>query len=293
MNTYLRAIQTRLKNEVLEGTKDEEKWLMEMLNENDWWIRHQQAESLCKKLGVIFAEIAYYRDVYVWLPEQRWGCVAWPPCPSCLQQNKIGARGWQKNHYARRVVTMNSNYFVMSRRYMCHSCNRDYSKNSQESTQIQQASFMGYNPKSRCRLPFGLGYYSDPPGFFSFYTNHLDKKGEPMVDQFGIALLDCNRGTNDIEAIHKQLVALYGTWCTGVEMSDALLSGRRHRYNQKINERKRLGFPKIGHYDTWKIDVLQLLVERNHDVLLYPDWSNASDYKETAWYGCPAFTGTA
>ena len=75
-----------------------------------------------------------------------------------------------------------------------------------------------------------LGYFSDPPGY-SFYTNHLDKKGEPMVDQFGIALLDCNRGTNDIEAIHKQLVALYGTWCTGVEMSDALLSERRHRYN--------------------------------------------------------------
>jgi hypothetical protein len=143
MNTYLRAIQTRLKNEVLEGTKDEEKWLTEMLNENDWWIRHQQAESLCKKLGVIFAEIAYYRDVYVWLPEQRWGCVAWPPCPSCLQQNKIGARGWQKNHYARRVVTMNSNYFVMSRRYMCHSCNRDYSKNSQELLHFKRVSWLG------------------------------------------------------------------------------------------------------------------------------------------------------
>jgi hypothetical protein len=66
-----------------------------------------------------------------------------------------------------------------------------------------------------------LGYYSDPPGY-SFYTNRLDKKGEPMVDKFGIALLDCNRGTNDVEAIHKQLVALYGTWCTGVEMSAML-----------------------------------------------------------------------
>ena len=28
--------------------------------------------------------------------------------------------------------------------------------------------------------------------------------------------------------------------------------------------------------------MLQLFVKRNHDVLLYPDWSNASDYKETA-----------
>jgi hypothetical protein len=103
-----------------------------------------------------------------------------------------------------------------------------------------------------------------------------------MVDQFGIALLDWYRGTNDVEAIHKQLLALYGTWCTGVEMPDALLSDRRHRYNQKSNY-KRLGFPKInGHYDTWKIDALQSLVEKKHGVLLYPDWSNASDYKETA-----------
>jgi hypothetical protein len=88
-----------------------------------------------------------------------------------------------------------------------------------------------------------VGYYSDPPGF-SFYTNRLNRKGEPMEDKFGLALLNCNRGTNDVEAIHKQLVAIYGTWCTGVEMSDALLSDRRHRYNQKINKRKRLGFPK-------------------------------------------------
>jgi hypothetical protein len=126
-----------------------------------------------------------------------------------------------------------------------------------------------------------LGYYSDPPGF-SFYTSRLDKRGEPMVDKYGIALINCNRGTNDVEAIHKQLVALYGSWCTGVEMSDALLSERRHRYNQKINERKRLGFPKLMHFDTWKVDMLQLLVEKNHGILLYPDWSNASDYKETA-----------
>ena len=125
------------------------------------------------------------------------------------------------------------------------------------------------------------GFYSDPPGI-SFYTNRLDRRGEPMVDQYGISLLNCNRGTNDVKAIHKQLVALYGTWKTGVQMSDALLSDRRHCYNHKINERKRLGFPKFGHFDTWLVDALQLLVEKNHHVLLYANWSNASDYKDTA-----------
>jgi hypothetical protein len=156
MNTYLQAIQSCPKYEVLKDTKNEEMWLTEILNQNDWWIRHQQAEPLCKNLDVHFEEIAYYRDIYVWLPEKPWGPVAWSPCPSCLQQNKIGAHGWQKNHYARRVATMNSNYWFMSRRYMCHHCNskgkgnRETIEGSQESTQIQQASFMGYNPPSRC-----------------------------------------------------------------------------------------------------------------------------------------------
>jgi hypothetical protein len=31
-------------------------------------------------------------------------------------------------------------------------------------------------------------------------------------------------------------------------------------------------FSKIGHYNAWEIDVVQLLVERNHGVLLYPDY---------------------
>jgi hypothetical protein len=90
---------------------------------------------------------------------------------------------------------------------------------------------MSERGKSEQRLEGDLtgGYYFDPPGF-SFYTNRLDKKGESMVDPFGIALLDCNRGTNDVEVIHKQVVACCGAWlvhwCGDV------------RDHQKINERK-------------------------------------------------------
>ncbi|KAG7346480.1 hypothetical protein IV203_005548 [Nitzschia inconspicua] len=40
-------------------------------------------------------------------------------------------------------------------------------------------------------------------------------------------------------------------------------------------------FPKVGHYDTWKIDVLQKLVEQNTGKLLYPGWTCVSDYLET------------
>ena len=101
----------------------------------------------------------------------------------------------------------------------------------------------------------------------SFYQQRLDEKGQPDIDVHGIALLNCNRGTNITECIHKQIITTFGTWCTGVEMSDKLMAERRHRYNQHVSERRRLGFPKLGHSDTWLIDSLQLLVERvaRHD----------------------------
>ena len=124
------------------------------------------------------------------------------------------------------------------------------------------------------------GNASDPPGCL-FYQQQLNAKGEPAFDELGFPLLDCNRGTNDTECVHKQILTTFGTWCTGMEMSDALMAERRHRYNQHVSERRRLGFPKLGHSDTWLIDSLQLLVEHNHGVLLYPDWSNTSDYVTT------------
>ena len=124
------------------------------------------------------------------------------------------------------------------------------------------------------------GNASDPHHMV-FYSQQLTAKGEPAYDSHDHALLDCSRGSNDTECAHKQFITTFGTWNTGVKMSDFLMAEWRHRYNQHVSERRRLGFPRIGHYDTWLIDYLQLIVERNHGVLLYPDWSNASDYETT------------
>ena len=125
------------------------------------------------------------------------------------------------------------------------------------------------------------GHGSDPPGV-EFYQQRLNAKNEPAVNAHGLPLLDCTRGTNRPENVHKQIVTTFGTWHTGVEMADRLLEEWRHRYNQHCSEKRRLGFPKLGHYDTWLTDSLQSLVERNHGVLLYPEWSNASDYLSTS-----------
>ena len=111
------------------------------------------------------------------------------------------------------------------------------------------------------------GHCSDPPGF-SFYEQSVDARGQPAFDLHGVPLLDCSRGTNDTECVHKQIITVFGTWCTGVETSDRLLAERRRRYNQSCSEHRRRGFPKIGHYDTWLIDSLQIIVERNHGVQL-------------------------
>ena len=158
MNIYLQAIQSRLKYEAKEVTPNEEKWLRRHLDDNNWWILLVKAQWLCSKLNVKFEEPAYYRDVYVWLPEQRWGNVAWPPCPSCLQQD-VAAHGFQSNHYGRRIVTMTSNYFVMSRRYICQ-------RSCCQTAPDRQTTFMGYNSVSRTKLPYGLGRFF--PAFFTF-----------------------------------------------------------------------------------------------------------------------------
>ena len=54
------------------------------------------------------------------------------------------------------------------------------------------------------------GHTSDPPGF-SFYSTKLTRQGQPAVDELGIPLLTCSRGTNDTEYIHKKLVSIFGT----------------------------------------------------------------------------------
>ena len=124
------------------------------------------------------------------------------------------------------------------------------------------------------------GHYSDPPGI-DFYHQKLDAHGAPATNNLGLALLESWRGTSITECVHKQVEHTFGSWHTGAEMGFALLAVFRHMYTQGVSERRRLGFPRIGHFCTWLIDKIQLLVERNHSVLAYKGWSNESDYERT------------
>ena len=83
-------------------------------------------------------------------------------------------------------------------------------------------------------------------------------------------MIECIRGTNRTEAYHKNLIVTFRSWHTGIEMSDALLSERRHRHNHRMSQLRRHGYPTLGHYDTWLIDQLQAVVLENRGIILYP-----------------------
>jgi hypothetical protein len=125
-----------------------------------------------------------------------------------------------------------------------------------------------------------LGYYSDPPGA-SFYRYQLSVDGMPKVDRHGINLIHCCRGTNDVENIHKHYHTIF-RYTAGIELGDCLLAERRHRHNNRMAVLRIPDYPKLGHYNTWQIDKLQILVEKNHGILLFPSWINASDYCDSA-----------
>lgn len=123
MRSYLRCLYEHLKYEVTGSGKNlprDEKWLLGHLKANNWWLPAVHASHLCNKLGIEFGEPAYFRDVYVWLPDIRWG--EEPYCPCCRKNTRTGFHAWRDNHIGRRVYGMKGHYFILSRRYVCHDC---------------------------------------------------------------------------------------------------------------------------------------------------------------------------
>ena len=79
----------------------DDQWLLDIVKENDFWLRSQQAEKLCKKLNIKFGEPSYYRDIKVWLPDVQMGKDAMPVCPSCKSNSRVGVHAWRDNHFSR------------------------------------------------------------------------------------------------------------------------------------------------------------------------------------------------
>ena len=93
------------------------------------------------------------------------------------------------------------------------------------------------------------GYYSDPPGV-QLYIKRLNPDTSVKKNKYGMDIIECLRGTNRVEAYHKNLQVTFGGWIMGLAMSTVLLAENRHRHNQRCAERQIDGHPMIGHYDT-------------------------------------------
>ena len=144
MGDYLQHIQTQIKEELntKKDKNDVERWLIDYLKQNEFGIRKEASSYICGRLGIPHCIQGYYRDVIVWLPDIQFN--EKPPCPCCKSSLSIGVHGYEKKTFARRIIGMNSNYFILSRRYICHDC---------KDTPGRQSTFHGYNPKSMERLP--------------------------------------------------------------------------------------------------------------------------------------------
>ena len=90
--------------------------------------------------------------------------------------------------------------------------------------------------------------------------HQLNKHVDPKKDYVGIFLHHSICGKKITETHHKTLISEHDICKMGIEFSDCALSERNHFYNQRIPESKRDNFPKFGHYDSWMVDSLQMIV---------------------------------
>ncbi len=102
----VKVITERLAEEVREANKSADTWLLKHLKENDWWIRNEHARKFAKRLGLKAAHHAYYRDIYVFLPDVKYGKEFTPCCPNCKTNKSVGNNGFRENHFGRLIVSL-------------------------------------------------------------------------------------------------------------------------------------------------------------------------------------------
>jgi hypothetical protein len=174
---YVKAIQKRLQYEVKEQNELVDNWLRKLLDDNDWWIRKSHVPKVLKKLQITTAHpLAYYRDVYVFLPEIRiWkttGRICMPSCPTCKSNERVSPHAFRDNHFGRVVVDLTETYYVLGRRYICLECKSKSQElkaalletaaaNNITVGEVRddeiQYTFMGWNDKSLPLFPYGIG----------------------------------------------------------------------------------------------------------------------------------------
>jgi hypothetical protein len=107
------------------------------------------------------------------------------------------------------------------------------------------------------------------------------QNGRILRDKLGLDILECSRGTKDVENCHKYTARIARPSVMGFELCDAIMSEFQHRANQRASQRRRPGFPDVGRYDSWLVDALHNIIEETNGALYCSGWANASDYMNT------------
>jgi len=201
---YIEAVQKRVKQEVSKDNASINQWLVNHLNDNDWWIRKVHVPWIIRRLNESDNSLklkrqnaAYYRDVYVWLPDFRWkdkvNGTFMPCCPNCETNHRVGPHCFRDNHFGRVIVGLEETYYVISRRYKCLECERAAQQAKEQlerlaeennikvnigDVDVDKYTFMGWDQRILPLYPYGYG--EKFPAFLTWRAG-VDKKIVNMI----------------------------------------------------------------------------------------------------------------
>jgi len=201
---YVEAIQKRVKTEVSKDFEGTNKWLVNHLEKNEWWIRKDKATTIIKLLNASDDDLnlrreyqAYYRDVFIWLPDVRWPDnvkrTFVPCCPNCKTNRSVGPHCFRDNHFGRLIVGLEETYYCISRRYKCSACEEvaqqaktqveAFAKEKNITVDVEvddetSYTFMGWDQRILPLFPYGYG--NKFPAFLTWRAG-VDKKIVKML----------------------------------------------------------------------------------------------------------------
>ena len=108
MREYLQSIQKQIRDEGNTKRTEEvvDRWIIEYLKVNDFYLHSQMSSYICGRLGIQHAIDGYYKSVLVWLPDLQFDCL--PPCPCCGYSNRVGVHGYEGKTLARSCLNINN-----------------------------------------------------------------------------------------------------------------------------------------------------------------------------------------
>jgi hypothetical protein len=106
MKVFARKILVRLRTE-LSDRNATDNWLLRKINENGGWLRAADARDVMMRLPASsdpagWGDPFYIRDIFVWLPDVRWGEM--PTCPRCLDKAEVHVHDYYLKKPSRRCT---------------------------------------------------------------------------------------------------------------------------------------------------------------------------------------------